>query len=213
MANRIEGVTEKLMECASKEFLEKGFRDASLRTIAGNADTTPRSIYTRYGDKEGLFGALVSPALDVLKKQYQVEQEAYHQRPAEQQKELFSDNDFRSYYQNVEKTIINHIYDHFDAFKLLVDCSEGTCYANFMDDFINLDVEYTLKYIETTNNPVLRNGKASLQLVKVLSRLLYQGFFEAVRRNLSREEAYVYIRQLQTFFQSGWKELLCDESE
>lgn len=201
------------MTCASSEFLEKGFRDASLRTIAGNAGTTPRSIYTRYGDKEGLFGALVSPALEVLKKQYLTEQEAYHQRPAEQQKELFSDKDFRAYYQKMEKSIIDHIYDHFDAFKLLVDCSEGTRYANFMEDFIKLDVEYTLKYIETTNNPVLRNGKASLHLVQVLSHLLYEGFFEAVHRNLSREEAYVYIRQLQAFFQSGWKELFSDESE
>lgn len=82
-----------------------------------------------------------------------------------------------------------------------------------MEDFIKLDVEYTLKYIKITDNPALRNGKASLHLVEVLSHLLYEGFFEAVHRNLSREEAYVYIRQLQAFFQSGWKELLCDKPE
>ena len=52
MANRVEGVTEKLLECAMQEFLENGYNGASMRTIAENAGTTPRSIYTRYEDKE-----------------------------------------------------------------------------------------------------------------------------------------------------------------
>lgn len=35
---------------------------ASLRTIAAKAETTTGSIYSRFRDKEGLFGALVEPA-------------------------------------------------------------------------------------------------------------------------------------------------------
>ena len=70
MANRIEGVTEKLLEQAMKEFLDKGYTGASLRTIAENAGTTPRSVYTRYGDKEGLFAALVSECADTLKNMF-----------------------------------------------------------------------------------------------------------------------------------------------
>ena len=53
MANRIEGVTERLLQSAMEEFLTNGYAGASMRTIAENAGTTPRSIYTRYGDKEG----------------------------------------------------------------------------------------------------------------------------------------------------------------
>ena len=34
MAKQIEGVYEAVLECAKKEFLEKGYKDASLRTIA-----------------------------------------------------------------------------------------------------------------------------------------------------------------------------------
>ena len=37
VAKQIEGVYDKLIECAKVEFLEKGFKDASLRTIAKNA--------------------------------------------------------------------------------------------------------------------------------------------------------------------------------
>lgn len=48
MAKQIEGVYDKLIECAKAEFLEKGFKDASLRTIAKNAGTSTNSIYVRF---------------------------------------------------------------------------------------------------------------------------------------------------------------------
>ncbi|WP_347496318.1 TetR/AcrR family transcriptional regulator [Ruminococcus flavefaciens] len=48
MANRTPGVTEKLLEYAMHEFLTNGYNGASMRTIAENAGTTPRAIYTRY---------------------------------------------------------------------------------------------------------------------------------------------------------------------
>ena len=37
MASRIEGFDEKILSCAKEEFLEKGYTDASIRTIAQNA--------------------------------------------------------------------------------------------------------------------------------------------------------------------------------
>lgn len=37
MAKQIEGVSEKIIAAAKQEFLEKGYVDASLRTIASAA--------------------------------------------------------------------------------------------------------------------------------------------------------------------------------
>ena len=37
MASRVEGFDEKILACAKEEFLEKGYTDASIRTIAQNA--------------------------------------------------------------------------------------------------------------------------------------------------------------------------------
>ena len=42
MANRIEGVTEKLLEQAMKEFLEKGYTGASLRTYSMTISLEPQ---------------------------------------------------------------------------------------------------------------------------------------------------------------------------
>ena len=37
MTKQIEGVSEKILACAKEEFLEKGYSEASLRTIAAKA--------------------------------------------------------------------------------------------------------------------------------------------------------------------------------
>ena len=37
MTKPIEGVSERILSCATEEFLEKGYSDASLRTIAAKA--------------------------------------------------------------------------------------------------------------------------------------------------------------------------------
>lgn len=66
MAKQIEGVYENIIACATKEFLNKGYADASLRTIATEAHTTTGSIYTRFGDKEGLFEAIVGKHYDKI---------------------------------------------------------------------------------------------------------------------------------------------------
>ena len=61
MAKQIEGVAERILAAAKEEFLDKGYVDASLRTIAAAAETSTNSIYVRFGDKEGLFSAIVEP--------------------------------------------------------------------------------------------------------------------------------------------------------
>lgn len=42
MAKQKAGVYDKVLECAKEEFLSKGFLDASLRTIAQEAETSTR---------------------------------------------------------------------------------------------------------------------------------------------------------------------------
>ena len=47
MAKQKSGVYDRVLECAKEEFLSKGFLDASLRTIAQEADTTTGSAMAR----------------------------------------------------------------------------------------------------------------------------------------------------------------------
>ncbi|MBR1458292.1 MAG: TetR/AcrR family transcriptional regulator [Oscillospiraceae bacterium] len=207
MANRTPGVTEKLMEHALQEFLTHGYLDASLRTIAEKAGTSPRAIYTRYGDKEGLFAALVSEQADTLKELFRNDMETYHAKPVEEQKQLFHDEAFDTEYRGYLHTIIDYIYDNRDASKLIVCGSEGTHFAGFVDEIVEIEERYTLLYIEHTGNDVIRSGRAAPQLIHLLCSSFVHGFFEFVRHDMPKDEALTYIEQLQTFFACGWDQL------
>lgn len=78
MAKQLEGVSERILNCAKAEFLDKGYTDASLRSIAAAADTSTNSIYVRFGDKEGLFSAIVEPALNEMTERFLKIQEEFH---------------------------------------------------------------------------------------------------------------------------------------
>ncbi len=207
MANRVEGVTEKLLECAMQEFLANGYNGASMRTIAENAGTTPRSIYTRYEDKEGLFCALVDDAADELRSYFEKHMQDYSARPVEEQKELFHDEDFDREHDSYMQDIIDLMYRRHDEFRLLICCADGTRYADFVEDIADLDEKYTLKYIEDTGNDAITSGRAGKRLIHLLCSSYMYGFFEVIRHGLTKEEAETHISQLQDFFSHGWDKL------
>ena len=105
MAKQIEGVYERILDCAKKEFLEKGFISASLRVIAANANTSTNSIYVRFKDKEGLFEAIVSPALDGMMDMFCKSQETFHSFDAETQKAQVNNYSF-----NAMDRILDYIF-------------------------------------------------------------------------------------------------------
>ena len=64
MAVKNHALDEKIVEAARAEFLEKGFRGASLQKIAARAGLTTGALYTRYKGKDDLFRSLVQDVLD-----------------------------------------------------------------------------------------------------------------------------------------------------
>lgn len=55
MSKAVEGVTEKIEECARKEFKSKGYVEASLRTIAMEAGTTTVQYIHDMAEKKAFF--------------------------------------------------------------------------------------------------------------------------------------------------------------
>ena len=56
----------KIIEAAKEEFLEKGFKDASLRNIAKKADMTVGNLYRYFTNKEDINKQIVEVTLDLL---------------------------------------------------------------------------------------------------------------------------------------------------
>ena len=57
-----EGTRRNILEIATDEFANKGFSGARVDDIAARTDTSKRMIYYYFGDKEGLFVAVLEQA-------------------------------------------------------------------------------------------------------------------------------------------------------
>lgn len=202
MTKPIEGVSEKILACAKEEFLEKGYSEASLRTIAAKADTTTGSIYSRFRDKEGLFGAIVEPAVDGLIQIFLKIQKEFHAVKAEDQPRLME-----KYVSSSMDEMLDYVYDRFEEFQLLLDASYGTRYQDFVEQLVEIETEYTYKYMEATK--FLQDGsEITEEFVHITARAMFDSMFEVVRHRMDRETARKYIHMLEQYHYGGWGALI-----
>nr|WP_308628786.1 TetR/AcrR family transcriptional regulator [uncultured Eisenbergiella sp.] len=206
MAKQIEGVYERVLACAAQEFLMKGFPDASLRTIAAQAGTSTGSIYTRFGDKEGLFAAIVEPVLDEFRCMFTETLDTFSRLDAETQKEVMG-----TYSINSMDEILDFMYGKFDAFRLLLDASYGTRFQNFIDELTRMEVESTYQYMDTIGCESVRSGAVTEEFLHIITTAFFESVFEVVRHNMSREAAGRYIKMLEKYHMAGFDTIFFPE--
>ena len=194
---------KRILEVGKREFLEKGFKDASLRAIVKEAGFTKGAFYGYYNSKEALFDALVAPAADELIAQFKQAQQAHYELITEDKAE--QSQDLSTSYLNY---FINYIYDHFDSFKLVICCSEGTRYANYIHELVELEVDQTENYYQQLRRLGKLKGTVNRDLHHMITSAYFTAVFETVAHDMTREQAIGYVNELAVFFNCGWNGLL-----
>ena len=113
---------EKLLASARQEFLEKGYMQASLRSICKNAGVTTGALYFFFHDKEDLFMQLVEPTLqklrEYIRQHFQAEQEMIISGV---QNETEDADDIR-----MTRQILHAMYQNYDILLLAITVSWQT---------------------------------------------------------------------------------------
>ena len=200
MAKQIAGVSEKLLECAVAEFLEKGYKDASLRTIAEKAGTSTSSIYVRFHDKEGLFTAIVEPVVQEFTTNFVQVQENFHSLDRKRQEE-----GMEQYSSDQMLKMVDYMYDHHDVFRLLLDASYGTKFQNFVDSLVAVEEDYTYKWIQVTGHELQPDGSITRELYHMVVTSYFEGIFQVIRHEIGREEAKRYVLMLGKYHHAGFQ--------
>ena len=192
MAKQIVGVAERILSCAKAEFLDKGYTDASLRTIAAAAETSTNSIYVRFQDKEGLFSAIVEPVLNEMIERFVKIQETFHRMDRAEQAAQMPD-----YADGGTMELVEYMYDHLDA-------SYGTRFHNFVDELVRIEVEYTYKYMEAVGSTAQLGDATTQRLLHIVTTSRFESIFEIIRHGMSLEEARKYIGLLSRYHRTGF---------
>lgn len=192
-----------LLRAGKREFLEKGFRGASLRSIAASLGVTTGAIYGYYTDKEAMFDALVEAPAQELVDRYREIQQNYAQRPLKEQVESLPEVS-----DGEASWMLNHIYDNFDAFKLITCASAGTRYEHYLDTLAEIEDNSGRALVDKMLAAGYPVHEIDDGLIHIMSTALFNGMFETVRHDMPREKAAKYMDSLRIFYSAGWFKIL-----
>ncbi len=100
------------------------------------------------------------------------------------------------------------VYDHFDAFKLLLRASAGTRFERFFDEFVEIVQAETMRYMDALRARGIHVNDVVSEELHLLLNAYYSAFFEVVIHDFPKKEALHYLETLKQFFTPGWRVFL-----
>ncbi len=193
---------EKVKQAIKKEFLEKGYKDASIRSIGARAGMTSAGLYRHYTDKEAMFNAMVEPLIQSIK--------GWTRKHASKKYNLMdgktqNDELFGETFIDMIKEVI---LPRRDEFILLMSRSGGTKYENFLHDY----VEDNQKQFSEAIRYLKKNGYPARELNEEELHMLLSAYvtacFEPIIHDYDDAKIEQYLTTVQDFFMPGWLRIM-----
>jgi AcrR family transcriptional regulator len=194
---------QKILEAAKREFLEKGFKSASLRSIVKTAGVTTGAFYGYYASKEDLFEALVGEHYDFLLSRFCRAQKEFAEIPPEEQPDNLTSTSGECMYE-----MLLYAYEHLNEFKLILCCSEGTRFSKLIDEMVEIETKGTHDYLEVLKKIGRPSPPIDERLEHILITGMFNTFFELVIHEMPLEDAKHYLKEMRAFYSAGWMEIM-----
>lgn len=189
-----------ILKSAMKNFLSVGFRNASIRNICRDAGVTNGAFYAHFKSKDDLFAALVSDKLQVFNETYQDLSKM----------NIRSANDvmraFEASYGSIE-TLIHYIYSEKEVFKLILESSDGSSYANFVNDLIDEECENTMKFLEGSRKYFKKPENITYRFIKIGSAMVINSAFDAFLNGVSEDDNIRETKLASDFCIAGYRKI------
>lgn len=192
-----------ILFATKNEFLEKGFKSASLRNIVKTAGVTTGAFYGYYKSKEELFDALVGKQYEKLMTEFIKAQKTFEQLKPESQC-----GNMGKISGDCMEWMTDYIYENFDEFKLILCCSEGTKYENLIDSMVEIEANATHKFVKILEKLGYPKYDVDPQLEHMLCSGLFSAYFELVIHDMPYEKAKEYVHNLRKFYIAGWQKIM-----
>ena len=134
-------IRDRIETAARESFLEKGFSNASMRTIAKKAQISTSNLYNYFKNKEELFYSITDPTIRKIT--------ALVQHFIKIEKKIGKEQFFSQITQLMTKPIGEVIKNRRIEFQLIMDQSQGTRYENFKNTLVNAIEEHFSEHIQS----------------------------------------------------------------
>lgn len=201
---KVEDTTlQNILNSGKDEFLEKGFRAASLRNIVKKAGVTTGAFYGYYKSKEMLFHALVEEPARIFLTRFEEVQNSFFTLSEEEQV-----HNMGSHSNVFLDWMIEYIYNNFDAFKLIFCCAEGTEYEDFIHRMVEIEEKSNHQFISVLQGLGYTVKEIEPQLEHIIISSMLYGFCEIVIHDMQKYQAQKFIKGLQEFYTAGWVKIM-----
>lgn len=187
-----------IIDAGKNEFLSKGFLGASLRNIAKNANVTTGAFYGYFDGKEELFSTIVEPCASAVKCRFSQTKDSFFELPQKR----FNENGVELI--DCIDWLIDYMYDHYDEFKILLCCADGTRYESFVHDMVEIEVNSTFEIISQQGQSL----NVDRELCHMICSGMFGGIFELIEHDMSREKAKPFVNSIRQFNHAGWINLI-----
>lgn len=150
-------------------------KKVSPRQIVKCAEVTTGAFYGYFSSKEALFASIVEPHDAALMGKFMEAQLSFAELPEEEQTK----------HMGVESNsyihwMMDYICQHRDSVKLLLCGAEVTSYEHFVHNMVEVEVQYTLRYMEVLRRLGHNIPDLNKSLCHIIANGMFSGIFEAV---------------------------------
>lgn len=190
---------QRIIECAKKEFLKRGFIKAQVVEIAKSAKITTGAIYRHFKDKEDLFLSLVREVYDYTMNTLEYV-EAYE---PDAMSVMLSEASVKDSFSETMK-YVDYMYSHFEEFQLLLKCSQGSCMEDFIEEITKRYSKKNSDFIEALYKEKIIDKKPDYLEIHIITKSFITALCECVLQNIPYDNVKSYIWDIVTFHHYGW---------
>lgn len=201
MQRKKENIRQIILHVSKDEFLMSGFKDASMRVITRRSGVSLSNIYNYFRNKDELFGELLQPLLQDMKKAINE-----HNNPENITPDYFTAD---RYQQEELKMIVGLLEQYHDELNLLLLKSDGSSFANYKHKIADRNTEMGLEYLQKMKEKYPHvNTDVSPFFAHTISAWWITILCEIVSQKLSHEELTQFMSEYIKYATAGWKKLM-----
>ncbi len=189
---------QKLIDSAKREFLEKGYSKASLRSICADAGVTTGALYFFFENKEDLFAAIVDTPLNGLKGILL----QHFKEDVEEMSAIDSLEKIDLDHTEISDMIVGYIYENYDSFMLLLTATENTVYENVVDEFVAMLEQSIPRMLLSVKGYAIDEYMSHW-----MSHISMDAFIHVIKHEKDVNKAKVRLRAILNYLVLGWMQL------
>ncbi len=193
-------IRKVILEVSKREFLEHGFKDASMRTIAKKSGVSLSNIYNYFKNKDEIFTQILSVPVSLLNKVNNIFDDKY----------FFDIENIRNgKIKQLKFTYsIKFICNYRDELKLLLFKAHGSSLQDFKDNWIDENTEAGIEWLKKYNTIHSKKAQASEFFIHYLNSSYVNFITEILMHDIHKNEMIEYLKEYFEFFYLGWQGIM-----